>query len=126
MTVTYDMTRLMSLPAPDGTRYFVTLGSTDQIDQADGHRSVRLRAPHLTPASVAAQGRLPEIDSDRLVFAGAWHGWGFHEDGARSGAAAAARLGSSGTAGRRVEAYSSRRRRSAIYESTIRTPAGRR
>ncbi|UUZ61272.1 DUF1365 domain-containing protein [Nocardioides sp. B-3] len=39
--------------------------------------------PLYTPSSVAAQGRLPEIDSDRVTFAGAYHGWGFHEDGAR-------------------------------------------
>ena len=41
--------------------------------------------PLYTPASVAAQRRLPEIDTDRVAFAGAYHGWGFHEDGARSG-----------------------------------------
>ena len=50
--------------------------------------------PVYTPASVAAQARLPELDDDRVVFAGAYHGWGFHEDGARSGRAAAHRLGS--------------------------------
>ncbi len=49
--------------------------------------------PLYTPASVAAQRRLPEIDTDRIAFAGAYHGWGFHEDGARSGLAAATRLG---------------------------------
>ncbi|MFA6576608.1 MAG: DUF1365 family protein, partial [Nocardioides sp.] len=49
--------------------------------------------PLYNPASVAARARLPELDSDRLVFAGAYHGWGFHEDGARSGLAAAERLG---------------------------------
>jgi DUF1365 family protein len=49
--------------------------------------------PLYNPASVAAQQRLPEIDSDRVAFAGAYHGWGFHEDGARSGLAAAERLG---------------------------------
>ena len=37
----------------------------------------------------AAGGRTPT----RIAFAGAYHGWGFHEDGARSGAAAAAHLG---------------------------------
>ncbi len=49
--------------------------------------------PIYTPESVAARGRLPEISSDRLAFAGAYHGWGFHEDGARAGLAAAERLG---------------------------------
>ena len=49
--------------------------------------------PLYNPASVAAQARLPEIDTDRIAFAGAYHGWGFHEDGARSGLAAAERLG---------------------------------
>jgi predicted NAD/FAD-binding protein/DUF1365 family protein len=93
VTVTYDMTRLMSLPSIDGGRYFVTLGSTDQIDPAKVISRRDYAHPIYNPASVAAQRRLPEIDSDRLVFAGAWHGWGFHEDGARSGAAAAARLG---------------------------------
>ncbi|RNL80482.1 FAD-dependent oxidoreductase [Nocardioides marmorisolisilvae] len=93
VTVTYDMTRLMSLPVTDGTRYFVTLGSTDAIDP-DQVIAVRDYAhPIYNPTSVAAQRRLPEIDTDRIVFAGAYHGWGFHEDGARSGAAAAERLG---------------------------------
>ncbi len=98
VTVTYDMTRLMSLPvvtAPDGsrTRYFVTLGSTDVVDPAKVIARRDYAHPIYNPTSVAAQRRLTEIDSDRLVFAGAWHGWGFHEDGARSGASAAARLG---------------------------------
>jgi len=117
VTVTYDMTRLMSLPSPDGTRYFVTLGSTDQIDPAKVITRRDYAHPIYNPASVAAQRRLPEIDSDRLVFAGAWHGWGFHEDGARSGAAAAARLGlawPTGPADRPAPVETPR-----IYRSTI-------
>ncbi|RNL65225.1 DUF1365 family protein [Nocardioides marmoriginsengisoli] len=95
VTVTYDLTRLMSLPAgdPDGVRYFVTLGATEVIDPAKVIARRDYAHPIYTPSSVAAQRRLPGIDSDRLVFAGAWRGWGFHEDGARSGAAAAERLG---------------------------------
>ncbi len=93
VTVTYDMTRLMTLPSPDGVRYFVTLGSADVIDTAKVIARRDYAHPIYNPDSVAAQRRLQEIDSDRLVFAGAWHGWGFHEDGARSGALAAERLG---------------------------------
>src|SRR3546814_17379446 len=54
--------------------------------------------PLYTPESVAAQRRLPEIDTDRIAFAGAWHGWGFHADGAASGLRAAERLGFSWSA----------------------------
>jgi predicted NAD/FAD-binding protein len=49
--------------------------------------------PTYTAASVAAQPRLASLNSDRVAFAGAYHGWGFHEDGCRSGVAAAAALG---------------------------------
>ena len=49
--------------------------------------------PVYTPESVAAQHRLPELTSAVTAFAGAYHGWGFHEDGCRSGVAAAAALG---------------------------------
>jgi len=49
--------------------------------------------PAYTPASVAAQRRLPGLNTNVTTFAGAYHGWGFHEDGCRSGAAAAQALG---------------------------------
>ena len=49
--------------------------------------------PLYTPDLGRRPRRLPEIATDRLAFAGAYHGWGFHEDGARSGLAAAERLG---------------------------------
>ena len=55
-----------------------------------------VRPPMYTPESVAAQRLLPTLDDDRVVFAGAYHGWGFHEDGAASGCgrpAASARTG---------------------------------
>jgi predicted NAD/FAD-binding protein len=42
---------------------------------------------------VAAQGELKSLFTDRTVFAGAYHGWGFHEDGCRSGVDAALALG---------------------------------
>jgi len=49
--------------------------------------------PVYTTASVAARSRLPELNDGVVAFAGAYHGWGFHEDGAKSGVDAAASLG---------------------------------
>jgi predicted NAD/FAD-binding protein/DUF1365 family protein len=91
VTVTYDLTRLQRLPTD--TAYLVTLGGTDLVDPSTVIATREYEHPLYTPESVAAQRRLPECDSERIVLAGAYHGWGFHEDGARSGARAAARLG---------------------------------
>lgn len=94
VTVTYDLTRLMRLPVGrDGTRYLVTLGGEDLVDPATVIDRMEYAHPIYSPSSVAAQGRLGECDTDRIVLAGAYHGWGFHEDGARSGLAAVRRLG---------------------------------
>ncbi|MGD9960010.1 FAD-dependent oxidoreductase [Nocardioides sp.] len=91
LIVTYDLTRLQRLPTE--THYLVTLGGTDLVDPASVIETMHYEHPLYTPASVAAQQRLGEIATDRVTFAGAWHGWGFHEDGARSGLTAAERLG---------------------------------
>ena len=42
---------------------------------------------------MAAQERLPSINSDLVSFVGAWTMYGFHEDGFTSGIRAAERLG---------------------------------
>ncbi|TIC89056.1 DUF1365 family protein [Nocardioides sp. GY 10113] len=89
--VTYDLTRLQRLPTP--RHYLVTLGGEHLVDPATVIARRDYEHPRYTPSSVAARARLPEIDTDRIVFAGAYHGWGFHEDGARSGLAAVERLG---------------------------------
>ena len=91
VTITYDLTRLQRLPT--ATRYLVTLGGEALIDPEHVIDVMSYEHPLYTPESVAAQRRLPELDTDRVAFAGAYHGWGFHEDGARSGVAAAGRLG---------------------------------
>ncbi|MEM6105032.1 FAD-dependent oxidoreductase [Mycobacterium sp. 050272] len=91
VVVSYDVSRLMRL---DGDRrYLVTLGGHDRVDPASVIAEMTYSHPLYTPESVAAQALLPTLDDDRLVFAGAYHGWGFHEDGAASGLAAARRLG---------------------------------
>ncbi|GAA1913446.1 FAD-dependent oxidoreductase [Nocardioides hwasunensis] len=91
VTVTYDLTRLQRLPTD--THYLVTLGGEDLVDPATVIDRMEYEHPLYTPESVAASRRLPEIDTARVAFAGAYHGWGFHEDGARSGLAAATHLG---------------------------------
>jgi predicted NAD/FAD-binding protein len=89
--VTYDITRLMRLEGP--RRFLVTLGGRDHVDPASVLAEMTYSHPMYTPESVAAQQLLPTLDDDRVAFAGAYHGWGFHEDGAASGLRAARRLG---------------------------------
>ncbi|MEZ5193124.1 MAG: DUF1365 family protein [Nocardioides sp.] len=87
--MTYDLTRLMRCRRTGTTCHAERRGRVDPATVLD-RWSTRTRSP--LPRS-PRRARLPEIDTDRVVFAGAYHGWGFHEDGARSGLAAAERLG---------------------------------
>ena len=89
--VSYDMNRLQRLDAPE--TYVVTLGGQDRVDPERVLARMVYEHPVYTPESVAAQARLPELNTAVTAYAGAYHGWGFHEDGCRSGALAAAALG---------------------------------
>ncbi|MEC4018726.1 NAD(P)/FAD-dependent oxidoreductase [Streptomyces sp. H27-D2] len=89
--VSYDMTRLQRLDAPE--RYLVTLNAADLIAEERVLARMTYEHPVYTPESVAAQARLPELSGPVTAYAGAYHGWGFHEDGCRSGVAAARALG---------------------------------
>ena len=89
--VTYDLTRLQRLDTD--VHYLVTLGGEHLIDPTTVIDRMEYEHPLYNPTSVAAQARLPEINTARVAFAGAYHGWGFHEDGARSGLTAAEHLG---------------------------------
>jgi predicted NAD/FAD-binding protein len=56
-------------------------------------RSFEYDHPIFDRRAIAAQGRLPEIQGQRRSwFCGAWAGYGFHEDGLKSGLAAAQAL----------------------------------
>ncbi|MGW0046882.1 NAD(P)-binding protein [Nocardia cyriacigeorgica] len=92
VVVTYDLTRLMGLEHVADRRFLVTLGGRELIDPGRVIAEMTYEHPIYTPESVAAQLRLPELETDRIAFAGAYHGWGFHEDGARSGLRAARRI----------------------------------
>ena len=89
--VSYHMNRLHRLDEP--TDYLVTLNAPERI--APGRVLARMVYEHpvYTPESLAAQTRLPELNTQVTAYAGAYHGWGFHEDGCASGVAAAAAFG---------------------------------
>ncbi|MFJ8199338.1 NAD(P)/FAD-dependent oxidoreductase [Streptomyces sp. NPDC096152] len=89
--VSYDMNRLQRLDAPE--TFVVTLGGEDRVRADRVLARMVYEHPVYTPESVAAQQRLPELTTAVTAFAGAYHGWGFHEDGCRSGVRAAEALG---------------------------------
>ncbi|OKI00251.1 amine oxidase [Streptomyces sp. CB02923] len=89
--VSYDMNRLQRLDAAE--TYVVTLGGEDRVDPARVRARMVYEHPVYTPESVTAQQQLPGLNTAVTAFAGAYHGWGFHEDGCRSGVMAAAALG---------------------------------
>ncbi|MEU9205307.1 FAD-dependent oxidoreductase [Streptomyces sp. NPDC048332] len=91
VTVSYDMNRLQRLDAPE--TFVVTLNGADRVAPGLVRARMEYEHPVYTPESVAAQARLPALSGPVTAYAGAYHGWGFHEDGCRSGAEAAAALG---------------------------------
>ncbi|WP_413975625.1 NAD(P)/FAD-dependent oxidoreductase [Stenotrophomonas acidaminiphila] len=91
-TVSYCMNLLQGLDAPEPL--VVTLNRSEAIDPARVLRRLVYQHPVYTPQSVAAQQRRAVIQGqNRTWFAGAYWGWGFHEDGMRSAVDVAAGLG---------------------------------
>jgi predicted NAD/FAD-binding protein len=91
-TVSYCMNLLQSLNAREPI--VVTLNRTAHIDPKKILKRLRYHHPVYSHASVAAQARKHEIQGiNRTWFAGAYWGWGFHEDGMRSAVDVANGLG---------------------------------
>jgi predicted NAD/FAD-binding protein len=91
VVVSYDMNRLQQLSTR--RQYVVSLNAGDAIDADSVVERMVYEHPIYDLAAVAAQRRLPELADGRIAFAGSYHGWGFHEDGCRSGVDAALSLG---------------------------------
>lgn len=89
--VTYWMNRLQGLPT--SAPVFVTLNGASRVSPHLVLDAVTYEHPRYDLAAVRAQRRLAALSRDRTAYAGAYHGWGFHEDGVRSGVAAAAAFG---------------------------------
>lgn len=90
--VSYWMNRLQGLE-PSLGNHIVTLNAGAEIAPEQVVARMTYAHPVFTREAVAAAAVLRESGGSRLAFAGAHLGWGFHEDGARSGLAAARRLG---------------------------------
>lgn len=91
--VSYWMNRLQRFDTDDDL--VVTLNPDGWIDPSSVVASMNYRHPVFTVEALEAAARLRSAGGTRLAFAGAHLGWGFHEDGCRSGVEAAARLGAS-------------------------------
>ena len=92
VAVTYWMNALQQID-PDKP-LFVSLNPPFEPDPALTFARFSCDHPQFDAAAFAAQARLDDIQgTDRTWFCGAWTGYGFHEDGLRSGLAVAERLG---------------------------------
>ena len=92
VAVTYWMNRLQGID--DDTPLFVSLNPPFEPNPALTFGKYICDHPQYNAAAFAAQKRLGEIQGKRHTwFCGAWTGYGFHEDGLRSGLAVAEALG---------------------------------
>ena len=89
--VTYWMNRLQGHRAAQD--FLVTLNDREGLDPESIVATMDYEHPIYTPEAVRAQSRLSSLATDRTVYAGAYHGWGFHEDGCRAGVEAARHFG---------------------------------
>lgn len=89
--ISYDLNRLQRVDDP--VDHVVTLNPDHEIDPALVLARMDYAHPTYTPESVAAQREVGALNSGRTAFAGAWQGWGFHEDGCASGVRAAGSFG---------------------------------
>jgi len=82
-TANYWMNSLQNLDIK--TNVFTSLNSSHKIQENTILARRQYSHPVFTPDSVAAQKRLHEINGKQnTFFVGAYWGWGFHEDGART------------------------------------------
>ena len=92
VSVTYWLNRLQ--PLPFQTPVFVSLNPLTEPDPATLIREIQYAHPIFDSAAGRAQRRLKRLQGRRNTwFAGAWTGYGFHEDGLRSGLEVAEAIG---------------------------------
>ncbi|MBN1673833.1 MAG: FAD-dependent oxidoreductase [Kiritimatiellae bacterium] len=91
-TLSYWMNHLQRLQA--GRDYFVSLNRTQAFPAESVLAEMDYAHPTYTRESMASQQELPALNgADRIWFCGSYFGYGFHEDGARSGVEVARTFG---------------------------------
>lgn len=92
ISVTYWMNRLQHIP--ESAPLFVTLNPMQEPAEGSIHRSFLYDHPAFDLDSIESQKRLWDLQGvQNTWYAGAWFGYGFHEDGIQSGLAVAEALG---------------------------------
>jgi len=80
-------------PLPFDQPVLVSLNPLQPLDPQQVHGTFDYAHPVLDAAAIAAQAQLPALQGQQhSYFCGAWTGYGFHEDGLKSGLAAATHL----------------------------------
>ena len=103
VSVTYWMNSLQRLATRND--YFVSLNPLREPNPALVVREYDYHHPMFSLDALSAQQRLHQVQGrDRVWFAGAWTGYGFHEDGMRSGVEVAQALGATVPWAEQVEA----------------------
>lgn len=93
VSVTYLLNKLQ--PLPFKTPLLLSLNPRGEPQPELTLAQIEYSHPVFDRAAIAAQRKLPAIQGQRRVwFAGAWTGFGFHEDGLKSGLAVAAAIAS--------------------------------
>jgi uncharacterized protein len=92
VSLTYWINTLQPLPCK--TNVFVTLNPAREPDPKKTHRRIEYAHPLLNAQAITAQSAIDLIQGQNHTFyAGAWLGYGFHEDGLRSGQRVAEQIG---------------------------------
>ncbi len=103
VSVTYLLNKLQ--PLPFATPVMVSLNPIAEPDSEKVLAEFDYEHPVFDGAAIAAQRRLADVQGRRQVWlAGAWTGYGFHEDGLKSGLAVAQAIRSRLASGRRLAA----------------------